>query len=161
MELVFALGFEGDGDIDAALVDGFEEIAGVPGFDAEVTVGKALLELAQDGGEEVLADGDGGADAESAMAPSAELLETLASGPEIGEHAFGVFEEVFTCLREGHLPAHPVQKTTAYIAFEGLDGVADGGLGEEEFACGLRETAVAREDCECLKLLAVDGTFHP
>ena len=161
MELILALGFEGEGDVDAALVDGFEEVAGVSGFDAEVTVREAFLEFAEDGREQVLADGDGCADAEPAVAPSAEFLETLACGAEIGEDAFGVFEEVFTGLCERDLPAHPVQKTTAHIAFEGLDGVADGGLGEEEFARGLRETAVAREDCECLKLLTVDGTFHP
>ena len=161
MELILALGFEGDGDVDAALVDGFKEIAGVPGFDAEVAVGEAFLELAEDRREQVLADGDGGTDAKAAVAPSAELLETLACGAEIGEDAFGVFEEVFTGLGEGHLPAHPVQKTTADIAFESLDGVADGGLCEEELARGLRETAVARKDCECLKLLTVDGTFHP
>jgi hypothetical protein len=143
------------------LVDGFEEIAGIAGFDAEMTVGKALLELAEDGGEQVLADGDGGSDAEAAVAPSPEFLKAFACGAEVGEHAFRVFEEMFPGLGQGHLPAHPVQKTTADVAFERLDGVADGGLGEEEFASGLRETAVAGEDCECLKLLTVDGTFHP
>ena len=100
-------------------------------------------------------------DAEPAVTPPAEFLESFAGRAEFGEHAFGVLEKVFTGLCQRHLPAHPVQKPTTNIALQSLDGVADGGLGEEQLSRGLREAAVAREDRERLKLLTVDGAFHP
>ena len=147
-------------EVDAS---GFEEIDGV-GFVGDLGLeegtGFASADLSHDGREEAVADGSGSADAESAESPLAEAGHSSTGDIHFAEDAIGVGKELFAGLGEHHGLAHPVKKATTHVRFQRLDRVADGGLGEEQFACGLRKAAGSGENYERVELAGVDRRLH-
>ena len=69
-------------------------------------------------------------------------------------------QKLFAGLGEHDLFAHPVQKATAHILLQRLDGVADGGLGQVQVPRGLRETARAGQHAKRPICLAVERCAH-
>ena len=69
-------------------------------------------------------------------------------------------QELFPGLSEQDLLAQPVQKATPHVGLQRLHGMADSGLGQEEFAGRLCETARAGEDDKRVELPAVEGRLH-
>jgi hypothetical protein len=89
-----------------------------------------------------------------------EACHAAAGGIHFAKDPIGVGQELFAGLGQHDGLAHPVKKATAHVRFEGLDGMADGGLGEEEFTRSLREAACACEDNEGVELAGVDRWLH-
>ncbi len=156
------VGFAGGAkdEIDATFFEEVDGIGFVGDFGAEEGAGFATADFGEDSWEEGVAERGWGADAEPVGAPLPEAIHATAGGLHFAEDAFGVGKELFTGLGQHHGLAHPVKKATPHVGFEGLDGVGDGGLGEEQFSGGLGETAGAGEDEECVELTTVDGWLH-
>ena len=88
---------------------------------------------------------DEAVDARDQVVRAERLGEGFARGGHLGENLVRVLEQVFTRLGEQHLFTHPVKKAAAEIGLQRLHGMADGGLGEVQFARSLGETAAPRE----------------
>jgi hypothetical protein len=160
LEALVGLGPHRDREVGTVFLEDPEGFEGVAGLDADHALGEALLEFAEDGREQRGAERGGGDEPEAADAPFPEALDPGPRGGHFEEDTFGVLQEVFAGLGEQDLLAQPVQKTTTDVVLQCPHGVADGGLGQEEFACGLGETAGAGEDDEGVELPAVEGRLH-
>lgn len=71
-----------------------------------------------------------------------------------------MFEELAAGGGEADVAAETIEETALEVLFEGLDGVADSGLGEMKFAGGVREAADAGESGEGEELTAVENGRH-
>lgn len=119
---------EVDGSIDDLLGDG----GGICDGDGEFEFGVAFAEFAERFGDEVLASGGGGADAEGSGAGPGGAFDGFVCGIERGEDAGGVFGKDAAGLGEGNLFSFPTKEGGAEFLLEGGDLVADRGLGQEE-----------------------------
>ena len=103
-----------------------------------------------------------GADAEPqpALAPFSQLAEGESCRIHFLQNFFCVLKKLFSRLREDDLFAQPVQKTTAHIGLQCFDGVADAGLSQMKFACGLGKTAGAGQHAKRPNLPTVEWLIH-
>jgi hypothetical protein len=89
------------------------------------------------------------------VTPFSKFVQLLSCGRHFREDFFCVRQQLFSRLRENHGFAHSVQKATTHFLLQRFHGMADGRLGEAQFARGLRERTRPSETCEGAKLSAV------
>lgn len=152
--------FHGEGEVDEAILEKADSAVGVSAFDADVAAWEVLAKLADDLGQEAGAEARWGSESKPCASPFAQGLDAFAGGGHFLKDSFGVLQKMLTGLCKDQLFAHPVKKPTPNILFESAHGMADGALGEEEFACCLRETSIVCESHEGLELSAVEWRLH-
>src|SRR5207237_684370 len=76
---------DGEGEIHFVVAQQFDGARSVAGFDAEFDGVVVLFQLANDFGQNVLAGGGGGGDAQAGAAPFAEAFDGLGGGIERAE----------------------------------------------------------------------------
>ncbi len=78
VDVVRGLWRQGEGEIDLVAAEFFHELLGVVWRDGELAIRKGLAEFADDGGQDVLAGGGAGSDAQAPGAPATQGFELSA-----------------------------------------------------------------------------------
>lgn len=126
-------------------------------FDGDGGSGKARLPGGEGTGEEIVADGLGGADADEAAFAFAGVGNLGLGGGQVVEEALGHIGERVPGFGGEEATASAVEEGDAEFAFELPDLFADGGLGDVFGGCGCGDAAGADDGVEIAQLLE----FHP
>ena len=87
-------------------------------------------------------------------------LEVFPGGFHLGENFIRVLQQMPAGSGEIDVATESVEEPAFKFLFEGLDGVADGGLREMEFTGSLRKTSHAGERGEGEQLSAIEDRRH-
>src|SRR4051794_16091566 len=126
MDLRIAPRLEGDREIDPLRADEIQRLRSVAGLERDRAGGKALLELPQDRRQQVLTDGEGGGEPETAGAPLAQPLQLFARQLHLGKDPLGALQQLLATLGQCGLFASAVEEPAADVLLERADGMADG-----------------------------------
>ena len=138
-----------DGHVDAPLGQHLERVDGVAGLEADVDIGEALAEAAQDAGQEALAGGHRGEERD--RAPQGTTVRARASAqlarhlvPAI-EHVARVSGEARPLGRQAHRAAVALEQAASDLALQALDRARQRRRADVAFAAGLEEAQRARQ----------------
>jgi hypothetical protein len=160
LERLLSARLKPDGQIDPVFHHAVHHLVTVARLDGKGAIGIVPFELDEDGRDDVLTGGGAGSDTQTALAPLAQLLERNTRGVHFPQYFLGVYLELFACLGHKNFFAHPVKKTTSNILLQSSHGVADGGLGQEQFFGGKGKTSHAGKGGKGLELTAIDRVIH-
>lgn len=90
----------------------------------------------------------------------AHRRDVIARALHFGDDLVGVIKQVLAGLGQGDATPQAVEEAAVQIYFKGLDGVADGGLGEAEFAGGQGKASNSCKCCKGEQLTAVEDGRH-
>lgn len=131
-ELFVAFGAEHDGEVGGAVAELARHFGGIADGDGQFVIGVTVAEFAQGFGDNVLAGGGGGADAERAQAGASGAFDGVAGFLEDGKDAHGVFPQDAAGVGEGDAAALAAEQGGVEGGLKGGNLMADGGLGESE-----------------------------
>ena len=140
LEVRVRVRFDTDGEVDAMVAQELQQVGHVTGFHHELEAFMIAAEFPEDGGEKMLASGDGSADAQSALSPSIQLFEGIGDIVDGLHGALDAGEQLFARLVEDESFPDAIKQAAAQFGFEGFETMAEGGTSDMHLGGGMAET---------------------
>ena len=153
------MGDDGSGEADgeAAAGDHFPDAFGGAFFEDDGDAGEAVAIFEEEGAEEGASGGADVAESEFAVLTGGGAADAAEGFFESIEEEAGFFEEGGACGGEADAAAVAVHEAAAEFEFKFLDGAAEGGLGDAEFAGGFGEAEFLGDGLEVAEVAEVHG----
>jgi hypothetical protein len=153
------MGDDGSGEADgeAAAGDHFPDAFGGAFFEDDGDAGEAVAIFEEEGAEEGASGGADVAEAEFAVLAGGGAADAAEGFFESIEEEAGFFEEGGACGGEADAAAVAVHEAAAEFEFKFLNGAAEGGLGDAEFAGGFGEAEFLGDGLEVAEVAEVHG----
>lgn len=153
------MGYDGSGEADgeAATGDHFPDAFGGAFFEDDGDAGEAVAIFEEEGAEKGASGGADVAETEFAVLAGGGTADAAEGFFESIEEEAGFFEEGGACGGEADAAAVSVHEAAAEFEFKFLNGAAEGGLGDAQFAGGFGEAEFLGDGLEVAEVAEVHG----
>ena len=132
-----------ESQVDAVLLDGPFDVAGVPVDERQFYLLELLAECGQVGGQHILGNGGAGAQAQLAHVTLGEQVHFEIELLVVSQNLFGMAQQQLPLGGEGNVGTHALKQTGTVFGFELLYVFTDGRLAHIQLFRGFGETEVA------------------